>query len=289
MAVTDGHEELESIPWSELDRSIPGGRRRALYLVAGAVMALSVGMVVARAVGSPGDPPAVPSTLAPTTVVTEPATTVDTTVAPVLYEESELVAVPLDDQARAAVARAEWFVTDYFTADLEPNGTADLRGALPAGIDLPDMPQDGAVGLSYVEWARAFRLADLGASRFRVDVVFRLLGAPRDEGFRRLAARAVSVVVEVNEAGGSVVVDLPSPVAMPAGPDPTAWSPYEEDIPDQVIDGAMALAAGFGSEHRLLGASSLEGGWRVVMTAVDEVGNRWPLAVWVDERGLPLG
>jgi hypothetical protein len=288
--VTDGHEEIESIPWSELDRAVSGNRRRALYVAAGTVAALSVGMVVARAVWTPSDPPAVASTLAPPTVVTEPIVTqVETTIAPILYDEAELVAVPLDDGARTAVARAEWFVTDYFTADLEPNGTADLRGALPTGVDLPEMPQDGVVGLSYVEWTRAYRVAELGSNRFRVDVVFRLLGAPRDEGFRRLPARAVSVAVEVNEGGGSVVVDLPAPAAVPAGPDPLAWAPYDEDPPGEVIDGAMALAAGFGSEHRLVGASPIAGGWRVVLTGIDEVGNRWPLAVWVDERGLPLG
>ena len=38
-----------------------------------------------------------------------------TTVAPVLFEEADLMAEPVSDGVRAAVARAEWFVTDYFT------------------------------------------------------------------------------------------------------------------------------------------------------------------------------
>ena len=122
---------------------------------------------------------------------------------------------------RAAVARAEWFVTDYFTADLEPSGSADVRTALPAGAELPDMPQDAAASLSYVEWARAFRVEEAGDGLFRVGVVFRALGAPPDRGFYRLPVRAVEVLVQVNEDGGSVVVDLPTPVALPAGPEPS--------------------------------------------------------------------
>jgi hypothetical protein len=31
----------------------------------------------------------------------------------------------------------------------------------------------------------------------------------------------------------------------------------------------------------------VESGWRVVLTITDEVGNRWPVAVRLDERGGP--
>lgn len=281
----DGREEIESIPWSELGREAVAGRRRVLYATAGAFAAVALGMILARAVWSAGPTtqtdPVVSSSV---TSSMPPETTV-----PVLYEEADLVAGTAGDGRQAAITRAEWFVLDYFTADLEPNGTADVRSALPVGADLPQMPQDATVGLSYVEWAKAFRVEAVGSNRYRVSVVFRLLGAPPDEGFRRLAARAVSVLVEVNDAGGSVVVDLPAPAPVPPGPEPGGWPAYEEDQPPAgVIDGAVALVAGFGSEHRVLGASRIEAGWRVVVTAVDEVGNRWPLAVRVDERGLPL-
>ena len=198
------------------------------------------------------------------------------------------MAFPPDWAARAAVARAEWFVTDFFTADLEPNGTGDLRGALPAGVELPEMPQDGAVGLSYVEWARAFRVEEGADGIYRVGVVYRMLGAPPDRGFQRLPVRAVEVRVAVSDAGGSVVVDLPTPIVMPVGPNPEPW-PVENEIPPQlVVDGAMRVAAGWGSEHRLVGSSRVIGGWRVVLTATDELGNRWPLTVLVDDLGVPL-
>jgi hypothetical protein len=284
--IDDGHEEIESIPWSELARATSPGRRRTMYLAAGAIAFLAIGVVLARTLSS--RPSVVVSPASATTAV--PMEAPDTTVASaVLYEEADLLAVAPDDGVRAAVARAEWFVTDYFTADLEPNGTADLRSALPSGTDLPDMPQDGAVGLSYVEWARAYRVEEAVPGRYRVHVVFRLLGAPQDEGFRRLTARAVSVLIEVNALGGSVVLDLPTPSALPAGPEVALWPEYSAGNPPiDVIEGAMALMSGFGSEHRLLGASPLGEGWRVVATATDEVGNRWPLSVRVDDRGLPL-
>ena len=147
----DQHEEFEHIPWGELLASTDDGRRRALYLVAGAVGALVLGGVMTRALSSPAAPQPAPAPVAvattpiatapmPTTPavalpVPPPVTTTTTTLAaPVLYAEADLMAFPPDLGARAAVARAEWFVTDYFTADLEPNGTADLRGALPAGV-----------------------------------------------------------------------------------------------------------------------------------------------------------
>ncbi len=301
----DQHEEVEHIPWGELLASNDDGRRRALYLAAGALGALVLGVVVTRALSSPAAPQPVEvpvavvetTTSVPTTVTvlvavpaTDPPTTTTTTTvpAPVLYTEADLMAFPSDLGSRAAVARAEWFVTDYFTADLEPNGTADLRGALPAGVDLPEMPQDAAIGLSYVEWARAFRVEEDGDGSYRVGVVYRLLGAPPEQGFQRLAVRAVEVRVAVSESGGSVVLDLPSPVAVPAGPTPEGWPTVGEIPPQVVVDGAMTAAAGWGSEQRLLGTFRVAGGWRVMLSAADELGNRWPLVVMVDDTGALL-
>lgn len=298
----DQHEEVEHIPWGELLAPTDDGRRRALYLVAGAVGALVVGIVVSRALASPSSPQpepvpvvmdatavaSVPVTIAETIATTAPApvtTTTSTVPAPVLYAEADLMAFPPDLAARAAVARAEWFVTDYFTADLEPNGTADVRGALPSGVVLPEMPQDAVAGLSYVEWARAFHVEKAADDTYRVGVAYRMLGAPPERGFQRLPVRAVEVRVAVSESGGSVVLDLPSPISMPVGPNPEPW-PTEGEIPPQVVvDGAMGVAAGWGSEHRLLATSRVTGGWRVMLSAADELGNRWPLVVLVDEVG----
>jgi len=316
--VDDQHEEVEHIPWGELMASTDDGRRRVMYLAAGALGALVLGVVITRAVSVPGAPapepipePVAAAVVTTTTLpapVTLPAvpvpapvpdpvpetttttTTTPTTIpAPVLYREADLMAFPPDWGVRAAVTRAEWFVTDFFTADLEPNGTADLRGALPAGVELPEMPQDAAVGLSYVEWARAFRVEEGADGVYRVAVLYRMLGAPPERGFQRLPVRAVEVRVAVSDTGGSVVVDLPTPIAMPVGPNPESWPVGNEIPPQPVVDGAMAVAAGWGSEHRLLGSSRVPGGWRVVLTATDELGNRWPLAILVDDLGVPLG
>ena len=45
----DQHEEVEHIPWGELLARTDDGRRRILYLVAGALAAMVVGVVVTRA------------------------------------------------------------------------------------------------------------------------------------------------------------------------------------------------------------------------------------------------
>jgi hypothetical protein len=293
------HEEFEQIPWSELTARPPDGRRRTAYLVAAALGALVVGVLVARAFMSPS--PASP--LAPAVTLAQGDTTgssaagTATTAAGVpaspgpalLYREADLMAFPETPGERAAVARAEWFVTDYFTADLEPTGSADVRTALPAGADVPEMPQDAAASLSYVEWARAYRVEEVGDGRFRVGVVFRSLGAPPDRGFYRLPVRAVEVLVEVTADGGSVVADLPTPVALPAGPEPEAWPQEAEEAPQSVVDAALSEVLGWGAEPRLVASQRAEEGWRVVLTLADEVGNRWPVAVFVADGSTEAG
>ena len=282
----DEHEEYEQIPWSQLTGGPSGGRRRTLYLIAAAVGTLVLAVLVARAFfSSPGETVAPASTLAQGGAEggeATPSTAADSAALGLLYREADLLAFAAGSAERAAVARAEWFVTDYFTADLEPSGSADVRTALPAGADLPDLPQDTAASLSYVEWARAFRVEEAGDGLFRVGVVFRTLGAPPDRGFYRLPVRAVEVTVQVSDDGGSVVVDLPTPVALPAGPEPSAWPEEVQEPPNRVANAALALVAGWGEEPRVVSASRSGDGWRVVLTLVDEVGNRWPAAVFVE-------
>ncbi|MCJ7725481.1 MAG: hypothetical protein MUP76_03730, partial [Acidimicrobiia bacterium] len=119
----DQHEEVEHIPWGELLASNDDGRRRTLYLAAGAVAALVLGIVVTRALTSPSVPQSTPAPVAEavastvpvpvTVVVTVPATDPTTTTTatppvPVLYTEADLMAFPPDLAARAAATRAEW-------------------------------------------------------------------------------------------------------------------------------------------------------------------------------------
>jgi hypothetical protein len=291
------HEEFEQIPWSELTSRPPDGRRRLIYLVAGGLGALILVVLVARAFLSPSsaDPVAPAITVAQTeTTATTAAGTATTAPAAssapsLLYREADLMAFPVTPGERAAVARAEWFVTDYFTADLEPTGSADVRAALPAGADLPEMPQDASGGLSYVEWARAFRVEEVAEGRFLVGVVFRSLGAPPDRGFYRLPVRAVEVTVAVEADGGSTVVDLPTPVALPAGPEPEPRFQESAEAPQWVADDALASVAGWGSEPRLVASYAEAAGWRVVLTLADEVGNRWPVAVFIARNGAQGG
>jgi hypothetical protein len=291
----EDHEEIEHIPWSQLaDRRPPVGGR-ALKIGAAVLGAAVLGIVAGRVFGSAG--PAVGN--AQTAAISENPTStgvVSTTTfgtgalpqLPGLYSEADLMALPPAGPERAAATRAEWFVYDYFTADMEPSGSADVAAALPAGAALPEMPQDAVGSLSYVEWARAFDVRDLGEGIYRVGVVFRALGAPPDRGFVRLAARAVEVTVEVSPDGGTAVTDLPSPVPLPAAAEPAPW-PDEPagEAPQAVVDGAILAAAAWGAEPRLVGAQPVESGWRVVLTITDEVGNRWPVAVRLDERGGP--
>jgi hypothetical protein len=113
-------------------------------------------------------------------------------------------------------------------------------------------------------------------------VAFRALGAPPDRGFYRLPVRAVEITVAVAADGGSTVVDLPTPVALPAGPEPDAWPQEAAEAPQWVLDAAVAAAGAWGVEPRLVTAHQAETGWRVILTLADEVGNRWPVALFVE-------
>lgn len=276
----DEREELEQIPWADLmSEAEPEDRtRRALYLIAGAVGSMVLGIMVARSWWAPSPAPA-PVTPGTTAIALgeEPAISIPTLP---LYSEADLMADPPDPLARAAITRAEWFVTDYFTSDFEPNGSADVRSALPTG-PMPVFPQDDGEGISYVEWARAYDVAEAGDGAYRVSVAFRMLAAPPDRGFSRQPVRAVAILVAVTDDGGTTVLDLPSPVRLPAGPEPVPWPDGVDDPPPAVLDEATGLAGLWGIEPRVVSAHPVDGGWRVVVTVADGVGNRWPMAVVV--------
>jgi hypothetical protein len=286
----DQPEEFEHVPWSELSAGMEQRRGRVAYVLAAVILAVAVGAVVARAVwpGSatgetvatavPVTEPAAPAVAA----TTEPSTTLP---APALYSEADLLAASSTDASRAAVVRAEWFVTDYFTADLDPGGSLDLRRALPAGAELADLPQDApSDGISYVEWARAMSVEVLGADLYRVDVVFRTIGGPRDGPFTRLPVRAVRVAVQ-GDGFGMAVVDLPSPASLPSELGSPPWPEQSGDLPEGVAAAALAAAGAWGDEPAVVGWSAAGNGWRVVVEADDAAANRWPLALWLDELG----
>lgn len=281
------NETVESVPWDELlDEAEPGDDlRRTAYLVAGLLGAVVLGAVVARAWWSPS-PPVIMAPAGDDVAAAAPADPIGPQPDPPgstlpLYSEADLMADPPDPGERAAIARAEWFVTDFFTADYEPTGSADVRAALPSAPDLPDLPQDGRDGISYVEWARAFRIDDAGQGSYLVGVVFRALAAPPDGAFIRLPVRAVEVLVDVT-GDGATVLDLPRPISLPVGPEPAPWPEPEADPPPDIVDLAAARASVWGTEPRIVSASLVPSGWRVVVTVADDVGNRWPLAMIVE-------
>lgn len=282
-------EDVESVPWSELlETSDPTAeRRRIAYLAVGLVAAVVLGAVIARAWWAPSPPTIIAPAGAEAPVAADGGIASDaapssTTVPTVpLYSEADLMADPPDPDARAAIVRAEWFVTDYFTADYEPAGSSDVRAALPSGADLPDLPQDGVGGVSYVEWARAFEVQEVGDGSYVVGVVFRALAAPAEGSFVRLPVRAVEVHVGVMGEGASVL-DLPRPVPIPAGPEPPAWPDASVEPPGAIVEVAAAQASAWGSEPRIVSAAEVAEGWRVVATVADGVGNRWPLSILVD-------
>lgn len=277
----DEREDMEHVPWADLMAQVePEDRRRkALYQAAGFLGALVVGVIVARSWWAAPVPP-VP--IAPGTTIVPAEGSGGTTPTLPLYSEADLMADPPDPSARAAITRAEWFVTDFFTADLEPSGSAEVRAALPGWVTA-DLAQEGSDSVSYVEWARAFRVEEAGGGLYRVAVAFRALGAPPDRGFTRLPVRAVEVLVAVGEDGGTTVVDLPEPVALPPGPEPEEPGWVEGSPPQSVVDTVSARASVWGSEPRILSAVHLDGDWRVVVSVADAVGLRWPLAMRVAE------
>ncbi|MGH8937342.1 MAG: hypothetical protein ACRDXD_13950 [Acidimicrobiia bacterium] len=276
-------EEVEFIPWSDLVARHQESRPWLAYLVAGAVVAAALGAVGARAVWRPEATatPTSASAVAEEVPAPPPVTTLP------LYSEADLLAGSDDRDHQWAATRAEWFVTDYFTADAEPGGSTAVRAALPEGGPLPPFPQDDpGGGLSYVEWARAFRVERLGEGLFRVAVAYRALGAPAEGAFRRLPVRAVEVVVAVGPDGASAVTDLPAPAPLPADLEPGGWPAEGAPAPPAVLEAALAQASEWGESPEVLSSTGAGAGWRVVVSVADSAGTRWPLALWLDETGV---
>ncbi len=285
-------EEFEHVPWSELAAGMDHRRTRLPYIAAAVILAIAVGAVVARSVWQPGSatstetvpvaaaatPPAAPSTsAAPGAATTLPA--------PALFSEADLLAVGPGDGPRAAAARAEWFVIDYFTADLDPLGSIDLRRSLPAGAELPDLPQDPPnEGISYVEWARALSVEEVGSGLYRVEVAFRTIAGPPDGPLLRLPVRAVRVAIE-GDLFGMAVVDLPAPAPLPVELGSVPWPAATAEPPPAIATAALDAATEWGADAELSTAGPAGDGWRVVVEVADEAGNRWPLALWLNDLG----
>ena len=285
------HEEVEQIPWAMLADQLEGGRRRSLGMLALAVAAAVIVAVVAlnvlrRPSGTtveivPGTTEVAAAAAAPTlpeppadaspadAAATEPTPTA--LPAPGLYSEADLMAVAPEHDLRLVAARAEWFVSDYFTvlgADDPVDGLAD---AVPR-------PSADDVGCSCVEWVRTMTVTPLGPDEYEAAVLYRTLRRDDAGDLVRTPVRAVSLRIVVDPEGGLGVAGLPRPVAVP----PLAATSVELVTPPAgVAAAALTEVAGLGTEPEVIGGVAGEVSWRVVVVLTDVSGIRWPYEVTV--------
>jgi hypothetical protein len=214
----------EHIPWEQLTVSTPPDRSRLLYGVAAVIGLAVIGVVIGRALRTaPAVPvePVVAATVAaaaPDPTVVDPTAGAESPAAPStpdpLSEADLLAFVPVPGD-RAAAARAEWFVIDYFGVDGGADRAERVRnaGGWAEAAELPAPVPDSAV--SYVEWAEAAAIEQVEPDEFEVTVVFRRYAAADGERFERLPVEAALVRVAVDPVGGSAVLEWPEPVALP--------------------------------------------------------------------------
>lgn len=267
-------EEHEEIPWSMLVDNDRRARSRTLYGAAAVVVALVVIVTTVRwanghrhgVEAQEREIPVVTSTIPPA-----PPTT--------LVSEADLMAVDPFIGHLAAIARAEWFVTDFFTID----GVAapEFLAAFPDDAVLPELPQmSGGSAVSFVEWARATDVATHPGG-FVVTVLFRTLYENREQRFERSPVRAVDVVVIVEE-GLTAVGDLPIPVATPVAHGISGWLHASGAATDAVISDALEYAGDFTEDPVLIDSGSSGAEWRVVFGVDDPSGARFPMVVRSD-------
>lgn len=266
-------EEFQSIPWSTL--TMDAGRPPWLvYVAAGAVVSLVVGVLLARTFRSP--------TPAPAEELATPTTSVESLSGPgpepTVLEEADLRAAlePGSGGIEQAVAAAEMFVREYFTVD----GARDRGEALAVSLGWEPMAVEDA--LTYVEWTRAWNATESSDGHHEVSVVFQVVTSV-DYLFERGPVMAVVVSLQATPDGRIYVTDLPQPavppVAAPGGREP----PPMDEVPHAVATEARRLAARWGSDPEVLGGSETDGSWRVVVTTTDGSGTPWPLTVTVED------
>lgn len=279
-------DEYEEIPWTTLLSEHRQGRARTLYLAAAVIVAAVVGFVGIRWFAAPGhgEEPALAATVETTTtgaVDGEPApaaTTAVVTPTTTVLSEADLMATPSAMVELAAVARAEWFVTDYFTVDGPV--PEELVSAFVNDAALPDLPGGVDADISYVEWARAF---DIRATErgYAVSVVFRSLTEEPDGAFVRGPVRAVDVLVAV-EDGETAIADLPVPILPPVYHSIDGWMETDGEALGEAIIATLDYAAMFDEDAEVIQSGASGPDWRVVFTIGDRSGNRWPVVMRSD-------
>ena len=279
-------QEYEQIPWSHLvpvqkDRSM----QLALLVVVIVAALLAIVFFLRRAPAAipvVADPP--PSstvaaaeqplpTLSPG--APEPVPTRPAVPQPQIYSEADLMAALPPRPELEAIARAEWFVTDYFTIDGDEALAESVAAALPDAVALPI--SDGSA-VSYVEWARAVAVADNLDGSYDVTVWFRTLAGTAEAGFNRTRVRAVDVILVTDDLGRLAVADMPVPVEVePLGMAPS-W-PGAATPDSELVVSATREASLFGNDPELQSAGQDEDGWRLVFSVGDASGLRFPIVV----------
>lgn len=272
---TERNEVYERIPWETLEQKRPD-RQWVLFAVAGAIVlgALAYSYVssqpapptaVAEAeVTLPSAPvvPVVPEAIPPAA----PATT-----GPMLVAEADLYAVDPERLLDRAAAHAEWFAAEYITADDSEQSAGVLASLLPTGIPMPTAPEGVSV---FVESTRAFEVAELAPSLYRVEVLVRSLRAGPDDVYARQPPLVVSVEVAVDGLGARVTMPPSMAPALASQPEGMPLGAVPETV------AATALTMSGGAEV-VGGAESPRGGWDVVVMAVHSDGVTRPTTVRV--------
>jgi hypothetical protein len=272
-------DEYEEIPWSTLLTEHRQGRAKTIYMAAGVIIAVVIGFVGIRWFTAPGhgEQPALAAP-AETTTSEVAAVEADTSTTTAVQSEADLMAVVPAVAELAAVARAEWFVTDYFTVDGPI--PEELISAFVNDATIPELPNGDGAGISYVEWARAFDVRPI-TSGYVISVIFRSLTEEPDGAFVRGPVRAVDILIAV-EDGETAVADLPIPILPPVYHTIDGWMVTDGVAHDQAITATLEYAGMFDESAEVVESGGAGPEWRVVFTVGDRSGNRWPVVMRSD-------
>ncbi len=272
-------DEYEEIPWSTLLTEHRQGRAKTLYMAAAVIVAVVVGFVGVRWLTAPGhgEQQALAAPVETTTTEAPVVETESSTTTAVLSEADLMAVVPAVAEL-AAVARAEWFVTDYFTVDGPM--PEELISAFVNDATVPELPDGDEDGISYVEWARAFDVRPM-MSGYAISVVFRSLTEEPDGAFVRGPVRAVDVLIAV-EDGETAVAELPIPILPPVYHNIDGWMVTDGQAHDEAITATLDYAGMFDENVEVVESGAAGPEWRVVFTVGDRSGNRWPVVMRSD-------
>ena len=265
-------EVYERIPWETLDQK-KGDRQWIIFAIAGAVVlgALAYSFMSNRPQAEPSAPVvADPLTAAEPAepVVPVPALPPAAT-GPFVVAEADLFAVNPERLLDQAVAHAEWFVAEYFTADGSEQHSSTLASLMPAGIPLPSAPDGTRI---FVESVGSLDVAELESIRYEVTVLVRYLLAKDDEIYRRQPPVVATVEVVIGDSGPRIA--LPPQISAVAAPSPEQLA--LDEVPAEVGEAVKQLT---GSTEIIGGTQRADGGWNVVMLTTGADGVTRP--VWI--------